>query len=99
MTDSNAVYVASGFLPKGGVSSLRDVPAADFIAAYAAHLKKGGKIELPEWVDVVKTARKFVVLVLVNCIADLTGLASCSWTGAPPNGPRLVLHSRCIDRP
>ena len=56
MANSDEVYLAAGFIPKGTVSSLRDVAAADFIAAYAAHLKKGGKIELPEWVDVVKTA-------------------------------------------
>jgi hypothetical protein len=53
---SEDVYVTAGFIPKGSVSSLRDVAAADFITAYAAHLKKGGKLELPEWVDVVKTA-------------------------------------------
>ena len=38
--------------------TLRDVSAAEFIATYAAHVKKGGKIQLPEWVDVVKTARE-----------------------------------------
>lgn len=26
-----------------------------FIAAYASHLKKSGKLEVPPWVDIVKT--------------------------------------------
>jgi small subunit ribosomal protein S19e len=26
-----------------------------FIAAYASHLKKSGKLEVPTWVDIVKT--------------------------------------------
>ena len=36
-------------------SSLKDVPAQQFIWAYAKHLKKSGKLEVPEWVDLVKT--------------------------------------------
>ena len=34
---------------------MKDVPAAAFIAAYAQHLKRGGGVELPSWVDLVKT--------------------------------------------
>ena len=34
---------------------VRDVNSADFIAAYAAHLKTTGHIELPKWVDYAKT--------------------------------------------
>jgi len=41
-------------MPQRGVS-LKDVPAADFINAYAKYLKKSGTIELPKWVDIVKT--------------------------------------------
>jgi len=37
-------------------TSLRDISASEFIAAYAAHLTKGGRLALPDWVDVVKTA-------------------------------------------
>lgn len=37
-------------------ASVKDVAPAKFIAAYAAHLKKGGKIALPAWVDLVKTS-------------------------------------------
>lgn len=36
--------------------TVRDVDAHKFIAAYAEHLKKTGQIELPKWVDMVKTA-------------------------------------------
>ncbi|ELP93084.1 40S ribosomal protein S19, putative [Entamoeba invadens IP1] len=36
-------------------SSIKDVEAHEFIKAYADHLKKGGKLEIPEWVDLVKT--------------------------------------------
>lgn len=36
-------------------TGVRDVAAAKFVAAYAAHLKKSGKVELPKWVDLVKT--------------------------------------------
>merc|ERR1712017_33910 len=35
--------------------TLKDVPANDFIAAYADFLKRTNKIELPKWVDIVKT--------------------------------------------
>jgi small subunit ribosomal protein S19e len=54
----NAEYVNTHFGARPDVKTLRDVSAAEFIKAYAAHLKKGGKIQLPEWVDVVKTARE-----------------------------------------
>jgi small subunit ribosomal protein S19e len=39
---------------KCGVN-VKDVPAGHFIAAFAAHLKRSGKVNLPSWVDVVKT--------------------------------------------
>mmetsp|Transcript_66965 Transcript_66965/g.134994 ORF Transcript_66965/g.134994 Transcript_66965/m.134994 type:complete len:160 (+) Transcript_66965:52-531(+) len=35
--------------------TVRDVAPADFIAAYALHLKNSDKFELPKWTDVVKT--------------------------------------------
>ncbi|KAF7768594.1 hypothetical protein Agabi119p4_7837 [Agaricus bisporus var. burnettii] len=34
---------------------VRDISADAFIAAYASHLKKSGKLEVPPWVDIVKT--------------------------------------------
>eukprot|EP01111_Echinosteliopsis_oligospora_P013736 TRINITY_DN4_c0_g1_i1.p1 TRINITY_DN4_c0_g1~~TRINITY_DN4_c0_g1_i1.p1 ORF type:complete len:166 (+),score=51.99 TRINITY_DN4_c0_g1_i1:75-572(+) len=41
-------------MPRRGVT-VRDVPAADFISAYSKYLKKSGNVELPKWVDIVKT--------------------------------------------
>ena len=34
---------------------VRDVSAQDFIKAYSEHLKRSGKLEVPAWVDIVKT--------------------------------------------
>merc|ERR1712196_391973 len=36
--------------------TVKDVPAADFVVAYAAHLKRTGKLEVPKYVDLVKTS-------------------------------------------
>lgn len=35
--------------------TVRDVDAQKFINAYAAHLKRTGKLAVPAWVDLVKT--------------------------------------------
>jgi len=35
--------------------SVKDVNQQDFTVALAAHLKKSGKMKIPEWVDLVKT--------------------------------------------
>jgi small subunit ribosomal protein S19e len=35
--------------------TVKDVPADAFISAYADYLKKTDKLELPAWVDIVKT--------------------------------------------
>ena len=35
--------------------TVRDVAPADFISAYATHLKNSDKFELPKWTDIVKT--------------------------------------------
>jgi len=37
--------------------TVKDVPAAEFIKAYAEHLKRSNWLELPHWVDIVKTAK------------------------------------------
>ncbi|KAL6013446.1 Protein component of the small (40S) ribosomal subunit [Asimina triloba] len=37
--------------------TVKDVSPHDFVKAYAAHLKRSGKVELPDWADIVKTAR------------------------------------------
>jgi small subunit ribosomal protein S19e len=34
---------------------VRDISAEAFIVAYASHLKRSGKLEVPTWVDIVKT--------------------------------------------
>ncbi|KAI9291534.1 40S ribosomal protein S19-A [Neoconidiobolus thromboides FSU 785] len=35
--------------------TLKDVNHNEFIKAYSSHLKRSGKIEVPTWVDLVKT--------------------------------------------
>jgi len=35
--------------------TVKDVSAAEFISAYSAQLKRAGKLEVPTWVDIVKT--------------------------------------------
>lgn len=35
--------------------TVRDVDAQKFVKAYAAHLKRAGKLDVPSWVDLVKT--------------------------------------------
>ncbi|KAH9778062.1 hypothetical protein WN944_013894 [Citrus x changshan-huyou] len=35
--------------------NVKDVSPHEFVKAYAAHLKRSGKIELPTWNDIVKT--------------------------------------------
>ncbi|TFK74787.1 ribosomal protein S19e [Pluteus cervinus] len=34
---------------------VRDISADQFIVAYASHLKRSGKLEVPTWADIVKT--------------------------------------------
>lgn len=36
--------------------TVKDVPAQEFVQAYAQHLKRSGKIRVPKWADLVKTA-------------------------------------------
>ena len=40
---------------KAGGVTVKDVASHDFVIAYAAHLKRIGKIEVPKWADLVKT--------------------------------------------
>jgi small subunit ribosomal protein S19e len=39
----------------GRAVTVRDIKPADFIKAYAAHLKTKDNFEVPKWADVVKT--------------------------------------------
>jgi len=50
----NFIHIHSNTAIMVGVS-VRDVPAQDFIEAYAAFLKRQGKLPIPGWVDTVKT--------------------------------------------
>merc|ERR1712227_1072955 len=43
-------------MPETGGVTVKDVTSHDFVIAYAAHLKRIGKIEVPKWADLVKTA-------------------------------------------
>ena len=43
-------------MPETGGVTVKDVNSHDFVIAYAAHLKRIGKIEVPKWADLVKTA-------------------------------------------
>ena len=36
-------------------ATVKDVDAQAFVKAYAAHLKRSGKVDMPKWVDLVKT--------------------------------------------
>ncbi|KAI8614730.1 40S ribosomal protein S19-A [Chytriomyces sp. MP71] len=36
--------------------TVKDVSAHSFVKAYAAYLKRTGKLEVPKWVDIVKTS-------------------------------------------
>jgi small subunit ribosomal protein S19e len=40
-----------------GGATVKDVAAPDFIKAYAAYLKRSGRLEVPKWSDVVKTGK------------------------------------------
>merc|ERR1719510_85959 len=39
------------------VMTVKDVPAEKFIAAFAQHLKRQGRFEIPKWADLVKTGK------------------------------------------
>mmetsp|Transcript_76280 Transcript_76280/g.120443 ORF Transcript_76280/g.120443 Transcript_76280/m.120443 type:complete len:161 (-) Transcript_76280:56-538(-) len=40
------------------IKTVKDVEAAQFITAFAQHLKRQGRFEIPKWADVVKTGRR-----------------------------------------
>merc|ERR1712146_831841 len=42
-------------MPETGGVTVKDVTSQDFVIAYAAHLKRIDKIEVPKWADLVKT--------------------------------------------
>jgi ribosomal protein S19E (S16A) len=51
-----AILGASCYLgPWSNSHRIAPFSAEAFIAAYASHLKRSGKLEVPTWVDIVKT--------------------------------------------
>eukprot|EP00013_Stygamoeba_regulata_P028098 CAMPEP_0177646904 /NCGR_PEP_ID=MMETSP0447-20121125/10017_1 /TAXON_ID=0 /ORGANISM="Stygamoeba regulata, Strain BSH-02190019" /LENGTH=169 /DNA_ID=CAMNT_0019149457 /DNA_START=47 /DNA_END=556 /DNA_ORIENTATION=- len=55
-TASAPAPVVAAASKKRNAVTVKDVPAQDFVKTYASYLKKSGKITLPKWTDVVKTA-------------------------------------------
>jgi hypothetical protein len=43
--------------------TVKDVPAADFIKAYADFLKKNSKLERPVWADYIKTSKGILMII------------------------------------
>merc|ERR1711972_896687 len=46
-----------GFEGGRTVKTVKDVKADKFISAFAQHLKRQGRFEIPKWADVVKTSK------------------------------------------
>merc|ERR1712139_198300 len=57
LTNKQRIYSYKKMLGRkdGEFITLKDVPANEFIAAYAEFLKKSNKLNVPSWVDLVKT--------------------------------------------
>jgi small subunit ribosomal protein S19e len=43
------------FIDRRATTTVKDIPAEKFIAAFAKHMKTQGKFEIPKWADSVKT--------------------------------------------
>ena len=56
--------------------SVKDVSQQDFVVAMAAHLKKSGKMKVPEWVDLVKTNNRFVLKLFLYLLSSLSSAQS-----------------------
>merc|ERR1711879_1139479 len=53
-----AVAVYDDYFKEGKtVVTVKDVEADKFIVAFAQHLKRQGRFEIPKWADIVKTAK------------------------------------------
>lgn len=64
--------------------TVKDIPAADFIRAYADFLKKNNKLDRPAWVDYVKTSKSKSVYLIQRAnwlLSMMTGftLGSPHW--------------------
>jgi len=50
-------FYDADFMEGFKVKTVKDVGADKFITAFAQHLKRQGRFEIPKWADVVKTSR------------------------------------------
>jgi len=50
------LILPAGTLKPRHAFTLKDVPAAAFIEAFAERLKDGGKVTVPEWAEYAKTS-------------------------------------------
>lgn len=58
---------------KSNFYTVKDLPAADFIAAFSQYLKKNNLIERPKWADYVKTSTgKFSLIQPPNSPPSMT---------------------------
>merc|ERR1711976_50035 len=51
------LFVLRNRMPRPNGITLKDVPAKDFVKAYAAHLRRTKAIKVPAWADLVKTGK------------------------------------------
>jgi ribosomal protein S19E (S16A) len=62
--------------------------AEEFITAYSSHLKRSGKLELPSWVDIVKTGS---YKELAPYDPDWFYVRAGEYSRTPSNGFKLAL--------
>ncbi|URE27114.1 40S ribosomal protein [Musa troglodytarum] len=55
--EAAAAAVLMATMETAVAKTVKDVSPHEFVKAYSAHLKRSGKMELPEWTDIVKTGR------------------------------------------
>merc|ERR1719198_764879 len=55
MESANAMQIELGVINTHHGVTVKDVPAHEFIEAFARHLKKGNKVAVPEWATYYKT--------------------------------------------
>ncbi|KAJ1432593.1 Winged helix DNA-binding domain superfamily [Sesbania bispinosa] len=70
----------------------------EFVKAYSAHLKRSGKMELPEWTDIVKTARlrSWLLMIQIGTMLELRIYGGSKRNGSRP--PHFCKSSGAIAR-
>lgn len=58
--------------------TVKDVPAADFIKAYADFLKKNSKLERPVWADYIKTSKGIHIFIQPRDLLQMMKISSIS---------------------